>query len=65
MNQLSNEARALSRAGGRAGLAVLLFAALTAWPLLAGAPANEPGSVRVAQIHHADPSQPEGPTCRT
>jgi hypothetical protein len=55
MKRPSNEVKALSGAGARAGLAVFVFTALTAWPLLAGTPADDRGATQAAQKQQATP----------
>jgi hypothetical protein len=66
MKEQSNEAKGLRGAFARAALAVFTFAALTAWPLLAG---PQPGNWEQAQVarvaEQGDSSIHEDTSCQT
>jgi hypothetical protein len=66
MKEQSNEVKGLRGAFARAALAVFTFAALTAWPLLAG---RQPGNWEQAQVARAaeqgDSSIHEDTSCQS
>lgn len=66
MRKLSNEMKSLAGAGGRAALAVFAFAAITAWPLVAGAQRDTGTPAQVAHATTHDGPPENGQTwCRT
>jgi hypothetical protein len=66
MKAHSNEVKGLRDAFARAALAVFAFAALTAWPLLAGMQPGDQGQAQVARVaEQGNAYSHEDTSCRT